>query len=181
MILVFIIIIIFSSMTVFMGRDIQPKIPELTLVNKLKSERSESILNLPVKIPLANVEKALNLNIPETFVGTGADLTDLLSNDNLTYKINRKDLSIGTRNNLITFLIPISGTARIKGKINLGFTKIPVSAQTNIAGTIFGDLALGIDNEWNIQPNLNVWTNLTKADVPQERPLSADLLMRSGA
>ena len=166
MIFVFIIIIIFSSMTVFIGRDIQPKIPELTLVNKLKSERSESILNLPVKIPLANVEKALNLNIPETFVGTEADLTDLLSNDNLTYKINRKDLSIGTRNNLITFLIPISGTARIKGKINLGFTKIPVSAQTNIAGTIFGDLSLGIDNQWNIKPNLNVSTNLTKAEVP---------------
>ena len=160
------IIIIFSSMTSFTGRDIQPKIPELTLVNKFKSERSESILNIPVKIPLANVEEALNLNIPETFVGTEADLTDLLSNDNLTYKINRKDLSLGTRNNLITFLIPISGTARIKGKINLGFTKIPVSVQTNIAGTIFGDLSLGIDNQWNIKPNLNVSTNLTKAEVP---------------
>ncbi|MCL2923235.1 MAG: DUF4403 family protein [Trichodesmium sp. MAG_R04] len=160
------IIIIFSSMTVFIGRDIQPKMPEVTLVNKLKSERSESILNLPVKIPLANIEKALNLNIPETFVGTEANLTDLLSDDNLTYKINRKDLSIGTRNNLITFLIPISGTARIKGKINLGFTEIPVSAQTNIAGTIFGDLSLGIDNQWNIKPNLNVSTNLTKAEVP---------------
>lgn len=166
MIFVLILIIIFSSSSAFKGIDIQPKLPELISTNTLQSERSESILNLPVKIPLANLEEALNLNIPQTFVGTEADPTDLLSNDNLTYEINRQDFSIGTKNNLITFSVPISGTAKIKGKVNLGFTKIPVSARTNIAGTIFGDLSLGIDNEWNIQPNLNVSTNLTKAEVP---------------
>ncbi|NET40547.1 DUF4403 family protein [Okeania sp. SIO2B3] len=159
-------IIIFSSRAAFKEIDIQPKLPELRSANTLQPERSESILNLPVRIPLTNIQKALNLNISQTFSGTEADPTDLLSNDTLTYEINRKDLSIGTQNNLITFSVPISGTARIKGKVNLGFTKIPVSARTNIAGTIFGDLSLGIDNEWNIQPNLNVSTNLTKADVP---------------
>ncbi|NEQ40056.1 MAG: DUF4403 family protein [Okeania sp. SIO3I5] len=146
--------------------DIQPKMPDLISANTLQPERSESILNLPVKIPLSNIQKALNLNISKTFSGTETDLIDRLSNDKLTYEINRKDFSIGTQNNRITFSVPISGTARIKGKVNLGFTKIPVSARTNIAGTIFGDLSLGIDNEWNIQPNLNVSTNLTKADVP---------------
>ena len=166
MIFVLIMIIVFSSRAAFNGIDIQPKLPELISANTLQPERSESILNLPVKIPLTDVEKALNLNIPQTFVGTESDPTDLLSNDNLTYEINRKDFSIGTQNNLITFSVPISGTARIKGKVNLGFTKIPVSARTNIAGIIFGDLSLGIDNEWSIQPNLNVSTNLTKADVP---------------
>ncbi len=166
MIFVVTIIIFFSSRAAFKGINIEPKMPDLTLVNTPQPERSESILNLPVKIPLTNIQKALNLKIPETFVGTEADPTDLLSNDNLTYEINRQDLSIGIQNNLITFSIPVSGTARIKGKINLRFTKIPVSAQTNIAGTIFGDISLGIDNEWNIQPNLNVSTNLTKADVP---------------
>ncbi|NEO55545.1 MAG: DUF4403 family protein [Okeania sp. SIO3B5] len=166
LIILVLIMIIFSSRAAFKGIDIQPKLPELISANTLQPERSESILNLPVKIPLANIEKALNLNIPQTFVGTESDPTDLLSNDNLTYEINRKYLSIGTKNNLITFSVPISGTARIKGKINLRFTKIPVSARTNIVGTIFGDLSLGIDNEWNIQPNLNVSTNLTKADVP---------------
>ncbi|NET29612.1 DUF4403 family protein [Okeania sp. SIO1I7] len=166
MIFVLIMMIIFSSRAAFKGIDIEPKMPELISANTLQPERSESILNLPVKIPLTNIQKALNLNISKKFSGTEADPTDLLSNDTLTYEINRKDLSIGTQNNLITFSVPISGTARIKGKVNLGFTKIPVSARTNIAGTIFGDLSLGIDNEWNIQPNLNVSTNLTKADVP---------------
>ena len=160
------IIIIFSSIASFKEIDIQPKLPEFMSAKTLQPERSESILNLPVKIPLTDIEKALNLNIPQTFVGTESDPTDLLSNDKLTYEINRKDFSIGTQNNRITFSVPISGTARIKGKVNLGFTKIPVSARTNIAGTIFGDLSLGIDNQWNIQPNLNVSTNLTKADVP---------------
>ncbi|NEN93160.1 MAG: DUF4403 family protein, partial [Okeania sp. SIO3H1] len=158
--------IIFSSRAAFKGIDIEPKMPELISASTLQPERSESILNLPVKIPLTNIQKALNLNISKKFSGTEADPTDLLSNDQLTYEINRKDFSIGTQNNRITFSVPISGTARIKGKVNLGFTKIPVSARTNIAGTIFGDLSLGIDNEWNIQPNLNVSTNLTKADVP---------------
>lgn len=165
--MIFVLIVItFSSMATFTGIDIQPKRLELILANILESERSESTLSLPVKIPLANVEKALNLNIPQTFMGTEADPIDLLSNDKLTYKINRQDLIIGTRNNLITFSVPVSGTARIKGKVDLGFTSIPVSTRTDIVGTIFGDLALGIDNEWNIQPNLNVRTNLTKADVP---------------
>lgn len=160
------IIIIFFAMAAFTVIDIQPKRPEFASANILKLERSESRLNLPVKIPLANVEKALNMNIPQTFMGTEADPIDLLSNDQLTYEINRQNLSVGTRNNLITFSVPVSGTARIKGKINLRFTKVPVSMHTDIVGTIFGDLALGIDDEWNIQPNLNVWTNLTKADVP---------------
>ncbi len=160
------IIIIFFAMAAFTVIDIQPKRPEFASANILKLERSESRLNLPVKIPLANVEKALNMNIPQTFMGTEADPIDLLSNDQLTYEINRQNLSVGTRNNLITFSVPVSGTARIKGKINLRFTKIPVSMHTDIVGTIFGELALGIDDAWNIQPNLNVWTNLTKADVP---------------
>ncbi|MEB3342871.1 DUF4403 family protein [Okeania sp.] len=160
------IIIFSSSRADFKETDIQPKVPEFTPTNTFQFERTESILNLPIKIPLANIEKALNLNIPLTFVGTETDLTDLLSNDNLTYEINRQNLSIGTRNNLITFSIPVSGTAKVKGKIDLRLTKIPVSAQTNIVGTIFGDISLGIDNEWNIKPNLNVSTNLTKAEVP---------------
>ncbi|NES90613.1 DUF4403 family protein [Okeania sp. SIO2B9] len=160
------IVIIFSSRAAFKGINIQPKLPELTSANTFQPERSESILNLPVKIPLTDIEKALNLNIPQTFVGTEADPTDLLSNDNLTYEINRKELSIGTQNNLITFSVPILGTARVKGEVNLRLFEIPVSVETNIAGTIFGDLSLGIDNEWNIQPNLNVSTNLTKAEVP---------------
>ncbi|MGD1714505.1 DUF4403 family protein [Dapis sp. BLCC M172] len=167
MIFVLTIIILFSSRAAFKGIDIQPQLPEFTsAANTLQSERSESILNLPVKIPLANIQEALNLNISQTFLGTEADVTELLSNDKLTYEINRKDFSIGTQNNLITFSVPISGTAKIKGKIDLRFTKIPVSVKTNIAGTIFGDLFLGIDNEWNIQPNLNVSTNFTKAEVP---------------
>ena len=132
----------FSSRAAVKEINIQPKMPELASLNTLKSERSESILNLPAKIPLVNIQKALNLNIPPTFVGTEADPTDLLSNDKLTYEINRKDFSIGTQNNRITFSVPISGTARIKGKVNLGFTKIPVSASTNIAGKIFGDLSI---------------------------------------
>jgi len=166
MIFIIIMIIIFSSRAAFQGIDIQPKLPEFTSANTLQPERSETIFNIPVKIPLTNIQKALNLNISQTFLGTEDDLIDRLSNDKLTYEINRKDFSIGTQNNRITFSVPISGTARIKGKVNLGVTKIPVSARTNIAGTIFGDLSLGIDNEWNIQPNLNVSTNLTKADLP---------------
>lgn len=161
-----IVIIVFSSRAAFNGIDIQPKLPEFTSANTSQLERSESILNLPVKIPFAHLEKALNLNIPQTFVGTESDPTDLLSNDNLTYEINRQDFSIGTQNNLITFSVPISGNAKVKGEVNLRLFEIPVSVQTNIAGTIFGDLSLGIDNEWNIQPNLNVSTNLTKAEVP---------------
>ncbi len=160
-------IILFSSRVAFKGIDIQPKLPEFTsATNTLQPERSESILNLPVKIPLANIQNALNLNIPQTFLGTESELTDLLSNDKLTYEINREDFNIGTQNNLITFSVPISGTAKLNGKINLRFLEIPVSVRTNIAGTIFGDIFLGIDNQWNIQPNLNVSTNLTKADVP---------------
>ncbi|MDY7008415.1 MAG: DUF4403 family protein [Cyanobacteriota bacterium] len=160
------IIIIFSSLAAFTGIDIQPKFPEFTPTHTLESERTESRLNLPVKISLANIQKALNLNIPNKFSGTEADPTDLLSNDNLTYEINRKDLSIGTQNNKITFSVPIWGTARVKGKVDLRLFEIPVSAQTDVVGTIFGDLSLGIDNEWNIQPNLNVSTNLTKAEIP---------------
>ncbi|NEP78757.1 MAG: DUF4403 family protein [Okeania sp. SIO3B3] len=161
-----IIIIVFSSRAAFNGIDIQPKLPEFTSANTSQLERSESILNLPVKIPFANLEEALNLNIPQTFVGTESDPTDLLSNDNLTYEINRQDFSIGTQNNLINFSVPISGTAKVKGEVNLRLFEIPVTVQTNIAGTIFGDLFLGIDNEWNIQPNLNVSTNFTKAEIP---------------
>ncbi|OZH53603.1 hypothetical protein AFK68_16540, partial [Hydrocoleum sp. CS-953] len=134
--------------------------------NTLQPERSESILNLPVKIPLANIQEALNLNIPQTFFGTEADLTDLISNNKLTYEINREDFNIGTQNNLITFSVPISGTAKLNGKINLRFLEIPVSVRTNIAGTLFGDIFLAIDNQWNIQPNLNVSTNFTKAEIP---------------
>ena len=128
------IIIIFFAMAAFTVIDIQPKRPEFASANILKLERSESRLNLPVKIPLANVERALNMNIPQTFMGTEADPIDLLSNDQLTYEINRQNLSVGTRNNLITFSVPVSGTARIKGKINLRFTKIPVSMHTDIVG-----------------------------------------------
>ena len=143
MIFVLTMIILFSSRVAFKGIDIQPKLPEFTsATNTLQPERSESILNLPVKIPLANIQNALNLNIPQTFLGTESELTDLLSNDKLTYEINREDFNIGTQNNLITFSVPISGTAKLNGKINLRFLEIPVSVRTNIAGTIFGDLFL---------------------------------------
>ena len=149
--------------------DIQPKLPESTTSNKLQPEPSESILNLPVKIPLANIQKALNQEIPSNFSDTKSDPTDLLSNDNLTYNINRKDLNMGVKNNKITFSIPVSGTARIRGKINLRLTKIPVSGHTDFVGKIFGDISLGIDNQWNIQPNINVFTNFDKAEIPIKR------------
>ncbi|MEO1377497.1 MAG: DUF4403 family protein, partial [Cyanobacteria bacterium J06635_10] len=151
------------------GIDIQPKLPELKPSNKLQPEPSESILNLPVKIPLANIQTALNQEVPKTFSGTEADPTNLLSNDNLTYNINRGDLNIGAKNNKITFSIPVSGTARVKGKIDLRLGKISASGRTNFAGRIFGDISLGIDNQWNIKPNINVSTNVTKAEIPIKR------------
>ncbi|NET16952.1 MAG: DUF4403 family protein [Okeania sp. SIO1H6] len=90
-------IIIFSSRVAFAETYFPPKIPEFTSANILQSEPSESILNLPVKIPLANIQEILNLNIRKTFSDEKADPIDLLSNDNLTYEINRKYLSIGTK------------------------------------------------------------------------------------
>ncbi|MGK7922693.1 MAG: hypothetical protein AB4080_22090 [Trichodesmium sp.] len=77
-------IIIFPSRVAFAGTDILPKMPEFTSVNKLQPERSESILNLPVKIPLANIQEALNLNIPKTFSETKANPIGSLYNDSLT-------------------------------------------------------------------------------------------------
>ena len=123
---------------------INPEFPEFTSNKKLQLERSQSLLNLPIKIPLSNIEKVLN-TIPSTFPGTESDITDLLSDDTLTYQINRDDLSIGVRNNKITFSAPISGTASIKGKIYLRLFSQDFSATVNFAGTISGDFSLDID------------------------------------
>lgn len=149
----------------FSGITIKPQPPENSTGYISRQERSETILNLPVNLSIETLQSVLNAEIPQTFAGTKNDPTDVLSDDDLSYQINRSAIGLDIENNKITFSIPISGTARIEGNINARLVQIPISSNAEVVGTISGDFYPELDSQWNLEPNLNVSADLTRAEI----------------
>lgn len=157
--------VVISACQTLTGTTIRPQPPESSTGYISKQERSKTILNLPVTLSVETLQTALNAEIPNTFAGTENDPTTVLSNDRLSYRVNRSEIRLGIENGKIIFSIPISGTASIQGNVDASIVQIPVSGNAEVIGTISGNFYPELDSQWNLDPNLNVSTHLTKADI----------------
>jgi len=155
--------------------SIRPQPPPAPPEYTVEPERSETTISLPITIPLQELQEALAEKVPATFSGGGEDFSDRLSNEGWDYKIERGEINLEARENDILFVIPVSGRGEVWGDLGRGGRGKPVRAQIDITGTLSGSLAIAIDNQWNVKPDLSLSAHLSKAEIPMRRDRSIDV------
>lgn len=159
----------------FGTQHIRPLPPVAPAEYSEEPERSETTINLPITIPLKDLEETLALRVPATFSGGGGDFTDRLSNEGWDYRMQRGTINLEAAHNDIVFSIPLSGTGKVWGELGRGERKQTVRAQLDIEGALSGSLAVAIDNQWYVKPDLALSAHLSKAEIPLGRNRSIPL------
>jgi len=160
----------------FFGIDtIRPQPPTAPPEYTVEPERSETTISLPITIPLKDLQETLAARVPAIFSGGGEDFTDRLSNEAWDYELHRGEINLEAAQNDIIFTIPVSGIGKVWGDLGRGKRGKPIRAQIDIEGTLSGSLAITIDNQWNVKPDLSLSAHLSKAEIPIGRNRSIDV------
>lgn len=161
---------------------IQPDAPIYN--NKLFTDFGsyETVLNIPITIPTAELQRFLNEKIPAEFLEEYHDvkkIRDLIKNNTVLFELNRTAINLQTYNNRIKISTSISGVVRLKGRLDLKVFKTRISAHGNITGELVGEIFLTIDENWNIVPSIQLLDiNLSEAEIPI-KAIGTSLSLRS--
>lgn len=155
--------------------SIRPLPPPAPPEYALEPVRSETTISLPITIPLKDLEETLAEKVPATFSGEGADFSDRLKNEGWDYEMKRGAITLEAAQDKIVFTIPVSGEARAWADLGRGRREKTVRAKIDIEGTLSGSLAIAIDNQWNVNPDLSLSVRLSKAEIPMGRNRSIDV------
>ena len=129
-------------------------------------ENYETLINIPFLAPILELKKLLNENIPADFSGNDQNIIDILKNDELTYNFSRTDITFTTNDDKIIFTTNVTGLARIKGRLDLKLFKTKVSAHADIRGQIVGEISLSLNEEWKLNPSIQLSINIADAKIP---------------
>ena len=129
-------------------------------------ENYETSINIPFLAPILELKKLLNENIPADFSGNDQNIIDILKNDELTYNFSRTDITFTTNDDKIIFTTNVTGLARIKGRLDLKLFKTKVSAHADIRGQIVGEISLSLNEEWKLNPSIQLSINIADAKIP---------------
>lgn len=128
-----------------------------------------TVVNLPLSIPINSLTQAAEKYVPLDYTDIDEDPTDLLVDDNLTYRLKRGPIEMAINGNGIRFSFPVSGTVKMEGKVNLGVAKIDSRAHGEVEGVISGSIAFKILSDWRIEPDLHFNVEISKAAIPVKR------------
>lgn len=135
---------------------------------KTRKTAPNTVLNLPLSIPVDALRQNLEKYVPETYLDVDEDPTDLLIGDHIVYDLKRGPIDITVVENGFEFSFPVSGRVKSHGEVNLVVTTLPASAHATVGGRIWGRIAFTILPDWQVQPELSFSVKIDEALVPIE-------------
>ncbi len=156
--------VLFFSATLF-TTSIYEAEPERQLpVAKLPPPKT-SIVFVPLSVPLAALEQAINAGVPPRFSGNKPDFTDLLRDDRITWRVNRGHINVSGDGRL-HLRVTANGEAKARGVLDLLLAKTTVSATAHIESSLHLSGQPRILEDWRVQPHLAGDVVVHRAEIP---------------
>lgn len=154
--------------TKFIGpRIISVSPPTGDPIGEFDTPRPEtSLFAVDIAIPLSMLVETANEQAPERLQGREQkNFHKRIKDGGYAYDIARGKIEFQNQGNGLAFGAAIEGAAVISGKIDAKILTIPVNSRVELGGIVGGKLAPVIEPNWQVNPNLTPYLNLTKANL----------------
>ena len=125
---------------------------------------------IPVSIPIAAVEEALERKTPKQESGSRKNsLGRSFAESELSWNLNRSPLQVSSRRDVLNIATELNGEARAAGAIQLA-RKIDFNASGDVLASASLTASPTLETNWRVSPNLSeVKVDIQRADLPIRR------------
>lgn len=154
--------------TKFIGpRIISVSAPTGQPIGEFDTPRPEtSLFAVDIAIPLSMLAETANAQAPERLQGQEQkNFHKRVKDGGYAYDIVRGKIEFQNQGNGLAFGAAIEGAAVISGKIDAKILTIPVNSRVELGGLVGGKLSPVIEPNWQVNPNLIPYLQLSKANL----------------
>jgi hypothetical protein len=138
---------------------VPPAVPAGSLV-----ETGRASFFFPVQIPLSQVRKALEDNIPRQLRGEQKEeLSAGLEDDSYRYDVERGEVVVGFHGGRITFGFTVRGNVTLSGRLRA--VPVPVRETIELRGSVIGSARPALTPDWQADPDPTAQLRLDRADI----------------